>query len=237
MRPVLEPLGQLGEMGDSAPWPTSPHGVPAVHPDEAHSGGARGGAVHGRVVADVHRLLRSDRQRVERHVEDARVGLGVAAALRGDDRLEEGDEAGRGKARALHAVDAVGHDPEAEAGRERLQHRPAAGQAVAARRETVEIDRAEAGGLPRVGSDLSQQAAEALLRECLLRDGAAPVGGPELVVDAPVGGERRRRTGNAEGTRGPAQGGALGLVEVEEGPVEVEEDGEEAGQGPTWRGR
>jgi len=157
--------------------------------------------------------------------------------LRGDDRLEEGDETGRGEARALHAVDAVGHDTEAVAGRERLQHRSAAGQAVAVRREAVEIDRAEAGGLPRVGSDLTQQATEALLRERGLRDGAAPVGGPKLVVDEPVGGERRWRTGNAEGTRGLAQGGALGLVEVEEGPVEVEEDGEEAGQGPTWRGR
>ena len=213
------------------PGPRPAHGMAAVHPDEGHARRAGGGAVHGRVVADVHRVARRDRERVERHVQDARVRLGVAATLRGDDRLEEGDEAGRGEARALHAVDAVGHDPEAVAAAERLQHRPAAGQAVAARREAVEIDRAEAGGLPRVGSDLMQQAAEALLRERGLRDGAAPVGGPERVVDAPVGGERRWRTRETEAARGLAQGGALGFVEVEQRPVEVEEDGAEASQG------
>jgi hypothetical protein len=170
-------------------------------------------------------------------VEDARVGLGEAAALRCDHGLEERREPGSREARALHAVDAVGHDAQAVALAERPQHRPTARQAVAARREPVEVDRAEPGSLLRIAADLAQQAAEALLRERGLRDLAAAKGGPQLVIDALVRRVRRAGTGQAERVQGLAQCGALGPVEVEQRPIDVEEDGAEAGQGPTWRGR
>ena len=137
----------------------------------------------------------------------------------------------------MHAVDAVGHDAQAVAFAERPQHRPTARQAVAARREPVEVDRAEAGSLLRIAADLPQQAAEALLRERGLSDLAAAERGPQLVVDALVRRVRRARTRQAERVEGLTQGRALGLVEVEQRPVDVEEDGAEAGQGPTWRGR
>ena len=88
-----------------------------------------------------------------------------------------------------------------------------------------------------MAADLPQQAAEALLRERGLRDLAAAEGRPQLVVDALVDGECRAAMGQAERLEGLAKGGALGLVEVEQRPVDVEEDGAEAGQGPTWRGR
>jgi hypothetical protein len=87
------------------------------------------------------------------------------------------------------------------------------------------------------GADLAQQAAEALLRERGLRDLPAAERGPQLVVDALVRRERRAGARQAERFEGLAQGRALGLVEVEQRPVDVEEDGAEAGQGPTWRGR
>jgi hypothetical protein len=78
---------------------------------------------------------------------------------------------------------------------------------------------------------VSEEPAEALDRERLLRDAPAAVLRPELVVDAPVGKERRGREGEREaGERAPKRR-ALGAVEVEEGVVEVEEDGAEAGQG------
>jgi hypothetical protein len=57
------------------------------------------------------------------------------------------------------------------------------------------------------------------------------------VIDALVRRVRRAGTGQAERVQGLAQGGALGPVEVEQRPIDVEEDGAEAGQGPTWRGR
>jgi len=53
------------------------------------------------------------------------------------------------------------------------------------------------------------------------------------VVDALVRRERRAGAGQAERLEGLAQGRALGLVEVEQRAVDVEEDGAEAGQGPT----
>jgi hypothetical protein len=79
--------------------------------------------------------------------------------------------------------------------------------------------------------------AEALLRESGLSDLAAAERGPQLVVDALVRRERGAGTGQAERVERLTQGRALGLVEVEQRPVDVEEDGAEAGQGPTWRGR
>jgi hypothetical protein len=92
-------------------------------------------------------------------------------------------------------------------------------------------------GPRRVGSGLPQQTAEALLRQRGLGDLAAAEGRPQLVVDALVGGERAGGTGQPEREQGLTKCGALGLVEVEQRPVDVEEDGAEAGQGPTWRGR
>jgi len=81
-----------------------------------------------------------------------------------------------------------------------------------------------------------QQPPEALARERLLRDLAAAERRPQLGVDPLVGGERGGGTGQAEGAEGLAQRRSLGLVEVEQRVVDVEQDGAEAGQA-TWRGR
>jgi hypothetical protein len=84
--------------------------------------------------------------------------------------------------------------------------------------------------VPSGSARLVEQAAEALLRERRLGDLAAAVGGPQLVVDAPVGGEGRRRARESGRSQRQAECDALGLVEVEQRPVDVEEDGERAGQ-------
>jgi len=170
-------------------------------------------------------------------VEDARVWLGDAAALLGDDRVEEGGVAGGGEPRPLHAVDSVGHDAEAVALPQLPQHGPAAGQAVAVLRQVVEVRLAEAGGPPGIAPDLAEEAAEALASERGLADLAAAEGGPEVVVDPLVGGDRRRRAAEVEGEEGFAERGALGPVEIEERVIDVEEDGAEAVQAATWRGR
>jgi hypothetical protein len=101
----------------------------------------------------------------------------------------------------------------------------------------VEVRLAEAGGAARVAPDLAEQAAEALAGERGLGDLAAAVGGPQVRVDALVGGDGRARAAEAERDQGLAEGGPLGPVEVEERVVDVEEDGAEAGQAATWRGR
>jgi hypothetical protein len=101
----------------------------------------------------------------------------------------------------------------------------------------VEVRLAEAGGAPGVAPHLPQQAAEALAGEGRLRDLAAPVGGPEVVVDPLVRGDRRRGAGEAEAREGLAERRALRLVEIEKGVIDVEENGLETVQGPTWRGR
>jgi hypothetical protein len=101
----------------------------------------------------------------------------------------------------------------------------------------VEVRLAEAGGPPGVAPDLAEEAAEALAGECFLADLAAAEGGPEVVVDALVGGDGRGGAGEAEGEEGFAERYALGPVEIEEGVVDVEEDGAEAVQAATWRGR
>jgi hypothetical protein len=101
----------------------------------------------------------------------------------------------------------------------------------------VEVRLAEAGGPPGVAPDLAQEAAEALAGERGLADLAAAEGGPEVVVDALVGGDRRGGTGEPEGEEGFAERGALGLVEIEKRVVDVEEDGAEAVQAATSRGR
>jgi hypothetical protein len=88
----------------------------------------------------------------------------------------------------------------------------------------------------RVAAKVLQQAAETLAGEGRLRDLAAPERCPQLRVDALVRGDRGTWAGQPEGREGQLEGRALGLVEVEEGVVDVEEDGAEAGQA-TWRGR
>lgn len=104
-------------------------------------------------------------------------------------------------------------------------------------RQVVEVGFAEAGGLPGVAADLSEQAAEALAGERGLADLAAAEGGPEAVVDPLVGGYRRRRAAEAEGEEGLAERRSLGLVEIEQRVIDVEEDGAEGGQATTWRGK
>jgi hypothetical protein len=104
-------------------------------------------------------------------------------------------------------------------------------------REVVEVRLAEPKGLPGIAPDLAEQAAEALAGEGGLPDLAAAEGRPQVVVDALVGGDRGAGAGEAESEEGLAKGGALGLVEVEERVVDVEEDGAEGGQAATWRGR
>lgn len=51
------------------------------------------------------------------------------------------------------------------------------------------------------------------------------------MVDAPIGGERGGVGAQAEAAQGGAQREPLGAVEVENGVVEVEEDGAQPGQG------
>jgi hypothetical protein len=102
----------------------------------------------------------------------------------------------------------------------------------------VEVGLAESARGAQVAADGAEQAAEALGGEGLLRRLAAAVRGPQLVVDALVGGHCRRRAGEAEGEEGLPEGVALGPVEVEKGVVDVEENGAEAGQATaTWPGR
>jgi hypothetical protein len=101
----------------------------------------------------------------------------------------------------------------------------------------VEVRLAQAGRATGIPSDLAQQASEALAGERRLGDLAAPEGRPDVVVDALVGGDRGGGTGEAEREKGFAQRRALGLVEIEKGVVDVEENGLETVQGPTWRGR
>jgi hypothetical protein len=117
------------------------------------------------------------------------------------------------------------------------QHGPAAGQTVAVRRQVVEVRFAEAGGAPRITLDLAQQAPEALARQGGLGDLAPAEGRPEVVVDVPVGGDRRRGAGEAARQESLPERRALRLVEIEKGVVDVEENGLETVQGPTWRGR
>jgi hypothetical protein len=105
------------------------------------------------------------------------------------------------------------------------------------RREVLDVPLAQARRAPGIASDLAQQASEALAGERGLGDLAAPEGRPEVVVDPLVGGDRGGGTGEAEREKSLAQRRALGLVEVEKGVVDVEENGLETVQGPTWRGR
>jgi hypothetical protein len=101
----------------------------------------------------------------------------------------------------------------------------------------VEVRLAKAGGPPGVAPDLAEQAAEALAGERALADLAAAEGRPEIVVDALVGGQGGPGTGEAEGEQRLAKRPALGLVEIEERVIDVEEDGSGTVQAATWPGR
>ena len=101
----------------------------------------------------------------------------------------------------------------------------------------VEVRLAETGGAPGIVSDLAQQASEALARERGLGDLAPAESRPEVVVDALVGCDRGRGAGVAEREKSFPERGSLRLVEIEKGVVDVEENGLETVQGPTWRGR
>ena len=117
------------------------------------------------------------------------------------------------------------------------QHGPAAGQAVPAGREAVEVALAEARGPAGVAPDLAEEAAEALAGERGLGGLAAAIGRPQVVVDAAVRGDGRRGAAQPEGQKRLAEGRPLGPVEVQERAVEVEEDGAETVQAATWPGR
>jgi hypothetical protein len=78
---------------------------------------------------------------------------------------------------------------------------------------------------------VAEEPSEALVGECFLRDPAAPILGPQLVVDAAVGEEDGRGEREVEAGEGGPERQALGAVEIEERVVEIEEDGAEAGQG------
>jgi hypothetical protein len=101
----------------------------------------------------------------------------------------------------------------------------------------VEVRLPETGSAPGIAPDLAQQASEALAGERGLGDLAPAERRPEVVVDALVGGDRGRGTGEAERKESRPERRALRLVEIEKGVVDVEENGLETVQGPTWRGR
>ncbi len=176
-------------------------------------------------------------------MEDPRIGLGEAAALGGDDGVEERVEPRRREARSLHAIDAVRDHSQAEALRQPDKDGPAPRQAVATGGQVIEEGLPEPGRPPRIAIHVDQELAEALAREVMLPDRPLPVPVPEGVVDPPVGGESGARAGESEGGEGGAEGRRLGPVEVEQGVVDVEENGAESGQAgflgrrATWRGR
>ena len=163
-------------------------------------------------------------------MQDPRVGLGEAAALGGDDGLEERVEPGGLQARALDAVDPVRDHAQPVAPAEALERAAAAGQPVAPGREVVEEGLPEASGPTRVPLEMDEELAEALVGQVGLADRPAAVLLPERVVDPPVGGQDAGREREAEVGEGGAEGGPLGAVEVEERVIDVEEDGAEAGQ-------
>ena len=101
----------------------------------------------------------------------------------------------------------------------------------------VEVRLPETGGVPGIAPDLAQQASEALAGERGLGDLAPAESRPEVVVDALVGDDRRRGAGEAEREKSLPERRALRPVEIEKGVIDVEENGLETVQGPTWRGR
>jgi hypothetical protein len=81
-----------------------------------------------------------------------------------------------------------------------------------------------------------QELAETLACEIGLSDRAPPVLVPEGIVDPPVGGQGLTRAGEPEFAEGGSKGRPLGPVEVEQGVVDVEENGAESGQAGDWGG-
>jgi hypothetical protein len=117
------------------------------------------------------------------------------------------------------------------------QQGTAARQPVAAGRQVVEVRLAEASCASGVAPDFPQEAAEPLPREGGLGDLAPAEGRPQVVVDPLVRGDRGRGAGEARRREGLAERQALGPVEIEQRVIDVEEDGAEAVQAATWRGR
>ena len=197
----------------------------AVDPGEGHARAGGGRAVHGHVVAHVHRPRRLDAEGVEGRVQDAWVGLGEAAPLGGHNRVEERPQSRGGQAGVLHAVDPVRDHPQREAAAEGHEHPAAPGQAVAPRGEMGHEVAGETPGPVFPRGEGREQLAEAFHLERGLRDLASPISGPQRIVDRAIRGEDARRERQAQPAQGPAQGGPLGAVEVEERAVEVEENG------------
>jgi hypothetical protein len=100
----------------------------------------------------------------------------------------------------------------------------------------VEVGLAEPGRAPELAARVPEEPAEALARERGLLDLSPAEGRPKLVVDAPVGGDCGRGAGEAERAKRLPKGRAFGLVEVQKGVIEVEENGAEAVQAATSRG-
>jgi hypothetical protein len=100
----------------------------------------------------------------------------------------------------------------------------------------VEVGLSEPAGPAGVASRRHEQAPEALTRQVLLGRLAPAKGRPQIVVDPTVRGDGRRRARQTQLGEGPTERGALGLVEVEQGVVDVEEYGVEAAQEATWPG-
>jgi hypothetical protein len=178
-----------------------------------------------------------DAEDVEGDLEDARIRFRETTSLGGDDDLEECGQPGDGKAGALHAVDPVGDDAQPIPPSKLEQHRPAAGQAVPASGEVVEVCLAQPSGAPGVSPHLLQEPAKTLAGEGGLGDLPPAVGRPQLVVDPAIGLVDHRRVRQLQSLQGSLQCGALGPVVVEKGVIDVEEYDVKAVQGPTWRGR
>lgn len=170
-------------------------------------------------------------------MEDAGVGLGVARPLRGDHHLEERGEAGDGEPRALDAIEAVRHDPQPKPLSQLLENRSTAGQTISPPGEMIQVRLAETPGEARVGPDLHEELPKALAGEMRRGDLAPAIRLPQRVVDPAVGDVDGSGERQAQRVQCFLERDALGPVVIEKGSIDVEEDGAEAGQGPTWRGR
>jgi len=218
--------------------PRSGQGAAPIHPTEGHARGRRGPAVRADVVAYVEGLPGRDSESAKRHLEDPGVGLREPAAFGGDHHPKERLEPCPAQARALHAVDAIGDDSQEQPpGLELSQDRTAARQAVAAAGESLEIGRTHARGSSNRCAQEREQSAKALPGQLLLADPALSVELPEPFVDPSILGENRRGAGQTQVLEALAQSPSLGTVEIQEGTVEVEEDGAGAKQGSGYFAR
>jgi hypothetical protein len=110
---------------------------------------------------------------------------------------------------------------------EPAQRRAAAGQRVRTARQLALVAAGEAGSPARIGPGPTQVLDEAAPCQPCGVDLAAPVALPELVVDAAIRRQPTAGVGKALGLERDLEGGALGPSEVEEGVVEIEQDGPE----------